>query len=60
MLAIEVDGHSFHQEGTRQAERDSMKNKILEKYGIPLLRCSTTGSNEKQRITNKLIELLDE
>lgn len=38
VLAIEVDGYRFHKEGTRQAERDAMKNKILEKCGVPIMR----------------------
>ena len=31
-----------------------MKNEILEKYGIPIERFNTTGSNEKQRLKNTL------
>lgn len=38
VLAIEVDGYDYHKEGTRQNERDLMKNIILEKYGIPFIR----------------------
>lgn len=30
ILAIEVDGYHYHREGTRQAERDKMKNRILD------------------------------
>lgn len=47
-LAIEVDGVSFHKEGSRQSERDTLKNEILRKYDLPLLRFRTDGSNEKQ------------
>jgi len=54
LAAIEVDGYTYHKAGTRQAERDTLKNSVLEKYEIPLLRFSTTGSGEKER----LIELL--
>ncbi|MEI8389306.1 MAG: AAA domain-containing protein [bacterium] len=54
-LIIEVDGAKYHAEGTRQSERDAMKNEILNKYGLPLLRFRTDGSNERK----KLIELLD-
>ena len=32
---------SFHQEGTLQAERDALKDSVLRKIGIPLLRLST-------------------
>ena len=54
VLAIEVDGFEFHKSGTRQAERDQLKDLILEKYNIPLLRFNTNGSNEKARLVRKL------
>lgn len=50
VLAIEVDGFHFHKEGTRQAERDRIKNEIFAKYGIPLLRLPTNGSGEIEKI----------
>lgn len=54
VLAIEVDGFHYHKDGTRQAERDRMKGEIFTKYGIPLLRLATNGSNEIQRIKELL------
>ena len=57
VLAIEVDGFEHHKDGTRQAERDKMKDKILEKYGLPLLRFATNGSNEKEILINTLNDL---
>jgi len=57
VLAIEVDGYKYHKEGTRQAERDKMKDKILEKYDLPLLRFATNGSNEKLKLMSKLNEI---
>lgn len=48
-------GHKF---GTRQAERDVKKDHILELYGIPLVRLSTIGSNEKKVVVDKLSEVL--
>lgn len=53
-LAIEVDGHKYHKQGTRQAERDKLKNHILEISGIPFLRLSTTGSGEREKILEVL------
>jgi superfamily I DNA and/or RNA helicase len=50
ILAIEVDGYYFHKEGTNQAERDQLKNVILEKYKIPLIRFKTNESSEKKRL----------
>ncbi len=50
VLAIEIDGTRFHAEGSRQAERDAMKNSIFTKCGIPYLRIRTDESGEKERI----------
>ncbi|MBT2623616.1 DUF2726 domain-containing protein [Chryseobacterium sp. ISL-6] len=58
VLANEVDGYEYHKLESRQAERDHIKNEILEKYGIPLARFSTTGSGEKERLVNKLNEII--
>lgn len=54
VLAIEVDGYEYHKEKSRQGERDLMKNNILDKYGFTLLRFSTTGSGEKERLIEAL------
>lgn len=35
ILAVEVDGYYYHKEGTKQQERDKLKDKILEKYDVP-------------------------
>lgn len=56
VLAIEVDGFHYHKEGTRQAERDQLKNDIFAKYEIPLLRLSTNGSSEIQKIKEQLLQ----
>lgn len=57
VLGIEVDGFEYHKSGTHQADRDKMKDTILEKYQFPLLRFKTNESNEKERLVNKLKEL---
>lgn len=57
MLAIEVDGYEYHKLQSRQAERDLIKNTILKKYKIPLLRFSTTGSGEKEKLISALNRL---
>lgn len=54
VLAIEVDGFEYHKQGTLQEERDRVKDKILEKYNLPLLRFATNGSNEKVRLIERL------
>lgn len=53
-LIIEVDGVKFHADGTRQAERDAMKNSILNKYNLPILRFRTDGSNERKQLIDFL------
>ena len=57
-LAIEIDGYAFHQTGSVQAGRDEMKDHVLSAYDIPLLRFSTNGSGEKQRLVDQLMKLL--
>lgn len=58
VLAIETDGYQFHKQGTRQSERDRMKDCILDRYGLPLQRLSTTGTDEEAKIHTQLTELL--
>lgn len=58
ILAIEVDGYHYHKKGSKQKERDKIKDSILNKYNIPLLRFNTTGSNEKEILKNKLEEIM--
>lgn len=48
VVAVEVDGYFYHKEGTKQEIRDRLKDKILEKYNIPLVRLNTMNSNEKE------------
>ncbi len=54
LLAIETDGYSFHNEKTDQFLRDRIKDKILALYGLPLLRLSTVGHGEEQKIVDML------
>lgn len=58
LIAIEVDGYTYHKEGTVQATRDDLKDSILEKYEIPLLRLKTNGSGEREKITNVLDSII--
>ena len=55
VLVIEVDGMSFHLEGSEQHRRDLLKNSVLEKSGIKLLRLSTKGSREREQIEKALV-----
>lgn len=58
IMAIEVDGTSFHVAGSKQAERDARKDSIFQKCGIPLLRIRTNESGEERRIASMLSESL--
>lgn len=58
VLAIEVDGWDNHKEGTVQADRDALKDHILELYGIPLERFKTNGSGERERILERLEKII--
>lgn len=53
ILVVEVDGFAYHN-SEKQRERDQVKNAILEKYNVPILRLSTVGSGEKQKLISTL------
>lgn len=57
-LVIEVDGISFHKAGSRQAQRDEIKNNIFEKYNIPIIRFRTDGSSERDKLTAALRSII--
>lgn len=54
VLAIEVDGVTFHENNPVQLERDKLKDSILKKYNIPMIRFATNGSEEEKKLLNKL------
>lgn len=58
ILAIEVDGYKYHVENEKQIKRDKIKDTILDKYKIPNIRFRTDGSREKEKLANKLNEIL--
>lgn len=58
ILVVEVDGHAYHANNPVQLKRDRMKDSILTKYNIPILRMETTGSNEEKRLRVKLEEVV--
>ena len=57
VLAIETDGYSYHNDQTLQHQRDMMKDHILSCYGLPVLRLSTKGSGEKDKVVSMLMQL---
>ena len=56
---IEVDGYKYHKEDNKQKERDILKNNILSKYNIPLIRLTTNDSREESVIRSKLDEIVN-
>lgn len=42
----------------KNKERDMLKNNILSKYNIPLIRLTTNGSREESIISSKLDEIV--
>lgn len=58
VLVVEVDGYQYHQQGSKQSERDKLKDHILELYGIPFQRFSTNGSGEKERLFDQLDKMV--
>lgn len=50
-----IDYQSYHL--AKQFQRDRLKDHILEIYGLPLLRLSTVGHSEEQRIVEALLNL---
>ncbi|MBE5875708.1 MAG: DUF2726 domain-containing protein [Lachnospiraceae bacterium] len=57
VLVIEVDGFAFHENNPRQLARDALKDGILQKYGIPIIRLATNKSGEKEKIEKALSEV---
>ena len=58
VLAIEVDGFAFHENNAAQLQRDKLKDSILHKYNIPIIRFPTNGSQEEKKLIKKLQEVL--
>ncbi|MEX0445001.1 AAA domain-containing protein [Xenorhabdus sp. SGI246] len=58
VLAIEVDGHQTHALDPKQRQRDQIKDSILFKLGIPLLRFPTKRSGEEEKIRKALQDII--
>ena len=54
LFGIEVDGYTYHKPGSVQAARDKLKNQIFQRAGLPLIRLSTKGFAEEQKIRETL------
>lgn len=58
VLVVEVDGYAYHANSPKQLERDNMKNEILRKYEIPIIRIKTNESGEEVKLREKLAQVL--
>ena len=58
LLAIEVDGVRYHRNNEKQGNRDGLKDSILAKNNLPLLRIATNESGEKEKLINMLLKLV--
>lgn len=54
--AIEVDGWHFHKDSDAQQSRDTLKNRILEKLGLHLIRISTTDIVNEEMMMNQIFD----
>lgn len=58
VLVVEVDGYAYHANNPRQLERDKIKDNILHKYSIPILRIRTNESGEENKLRQKLLDVM--
>ena len=49
IMVVEVDGFAYHNT-EKQRERDHVKDTILQKYDIPIVRFSTIGNSESEKL----------
>jgi len=57
ILVVEVDGYKYHKKGTKQFRRDRLKDSILKKSDIYMLRLPTNGSGEEKKIRQMLLSI---
>lgn len=53
-LAIEVDGTRYHKTESAQGRRDRIKDSVFDAIGLPFLRLSMAGEQEKEKICSAL------
>lgn len=57
LAVIEVDGFTYHQDDPEQLRRDGLKDSLLSRNGIQMLRLPTTGSGEVALVTEFLARM---
>lgn len=58
VLVVEVDGYDNHVTNEKQRKRDEMKDEILRKYNIPIIRLRTNGSMEEKKLRAELQKII--
>lgn len=58
VLVIEADSYYYHKKGSKQYERDLMKDKILRDRGLEVMRLKSNGSMEEEQIREALDKLI--
>jgi len=58
VLVVEVDGYRYHRNKTEQKRRDLLKDCILQKIDIAILRIATNESGEKAKLESILEEII--
>ena len=53
-LVVEVDGYRYHVDDKEQTKRDEIKDRVLHKIGLPVLRIRTNESGEKAKLSEAL------
>ena len=53
-LSIYIQISNLPTNSSTQSKRDLIKNKVLEKYEIPLIRFATNRNSEKEKLIKKL------
>lgn len=59
LLVIEVDGHGYHENKVGQQEEDRIRDSIVSKFGISIIRFATNGSREKEKLESALGSVLN-
>jgi len=57
VLVLEVDGFEYHENNPVQLKRDELKDEILRKYNIPIMRFRTNDSEEEKKLNDFLNHL---
>jgi len=58
VLVVEVDGHEYHRNNEIQLKRDALKDGIMKRIGLPILRIPTNESGEKEKLINMLDQVV--